>query len=79
MIKIGFAPKTVALEDGTYLHFWYANNRGRGGNNVTIIRSTVAERAPLSAKQTGVMCLTYTSGWRGNVNFSRAIQNDLAV
>jgi hypothetical protein len=25
-MKIGFAPKTVEVGDGTYLHFWYANN-----------------------------------------------------
>ena len=27
------------LSDGTFLYFWYANNKGRGSNNCTIIRS----------------------------------------
>lgn len=77
-IEIGFAPKTVELSDGTFLHFWYANNAGRGDNNCTIIRSTDA-RAALSAKQTGVIATTLTSSWRGNVNFSREVQRALGL
>ena len=43
-IEIGFAPKTVKLENGEYLHFFYANNKNRGRNNCTIIRSKNPER-----------------------------------
>ena len=78
-MKITFSPKTVALPDGTYLHFWYANNAGRGSDNCTIIRSTNGERATYSANQTGIICKTYTSSWRGNVNFSCAVQRELGL
>jgi hypothetical protein len=77
-IEIGFAPKSVKLSDGTFLHFWYANNRGRGDNNCTIIRST-DPRASLSAKQTGIIATALTSSWRGQVNFSKEVQRTLGL
>lgn len=77
-MEIGFAPKTVELADGTFLHFWYANNAGRGDNNCTIIRST-EPRAAVSAKQTGIIATALTSSWRGNVNFSKEIQRSLGL
>lgn len=77
-MKIGHAPKTVDLENGEYLHFWYANNKGRGDNNCTIIRSTES-RAAVSAKQTGIIKTVLTSSWAGNVNFSQAVQRWLGI
>ena len=77
MVKIGHAPKTVALEDGTFLHFWYANNKGRGRDNCTIILSSQAERAAKSADQIGLIRITTTSSWAGNVNFSEAVRKRL--
>lgn len=77
-IEIGFAPKTVELEDGSFLHFWYANNAGRGDNNCTIIRST-EPRAVVSAKQTSVIATALTSSWKGNVNFSKHVQECLGL
>lgn len=77
-IKIGHAPKTVTLNDGTFLHFWYANNKNRGDNNVTIIHST-EPRASVSAKQSGVLSMARTSGWSGKVNFSKRVQRELGV
>lgn len=77
-IEIGHSPRTINLNDGTYLHFWYANNKGRGRNNCTIIRSSVP-RAATSAKQTDVIASTTTSAWAGNVNFSRNIQTALGL
>lgn len=61
-----------------YLYFWYANNKGRGTNNVTIIRST-EPRATVSSKQTGIIAKTRTSGWSGNVNFSKRVKKELGV
>ena len=72
-IKIPFAPKTVNLSDGSFLHFWYANNKGRGGSNCTIIRST-EPRASISKNQNGVIAACKTSAWSGKVNFSKAVQ-----
>jgi len=64
------------------LVFYYANNRGRGDNNVTIyrIRNNIdrvgncqnQELLPFIAK-------TQTSGWSGNVNFSKRVMQNLGV
>jgi len=78
-IKIGFAPKTIELPDGTFLHFWYANNKGRGSNNCTIIRSLTEERAAMSRNQTGIIASESTGSWSGNVNFSKAVQEHLGL
>lgn len=81
-IEIGFAPKTVKLTDNTYLHFFYANNKGRGNNNCTIIHSSNPSRMGESRNQindAGQMSYTYTSSWHGHVNFSKRVQSSLGV
>ena len=78
-IEIGFAPKTVDIGNGEYLHFWYANNKGRGDNNCTIIRSRTSVRAALSRNQDEVIASTLTSSWAGNVNFSAAVRRYLGL
>lgn len=75
-LKIGV--KTIELKGGDKIHFWYANNKGRGSNNCTIIRSR-DDRAVTSAKQTGVFSKTQTSSWAGHVNFSKHIQSQLGI
>lgn len=69
--------KTIKLENGEYLHFWYANNKGRGTDNCTIIRSTSTERATMSRKQTGVVIMVRTSAFHGKINFSRRVWAEL--
>lgn len=81
-IDIGYNPKTVALENGEYLHFWYANNQGRGNNNCTIVRTHNKLRMDTSQKQIDDECsIRYirTSAWRGDVNFSAAVQSNLGL
>ena len=78
-LDVGFSPKTVPVGDGTYLHFWYANNAGRGGDNGTIIRSKSAERASTSAGQNDVISKTQTSSWSGKVNFSGSVRSALGL
>jgi len=70
--------QSMKLNDGSFLYFWYANNKGRGSDNCTIIRST-ALRAAMSAKQTDVIARIRTSAWRGQVNFSREVQRALGI
>lgn len=77
-MKLGYAPKTLDIGNGEFLHFWYANNAGRGDSNCTIIRST-AIRSIMSAKQQNVIAKTLTSSWSGNVNFSKRVQNNLGL
>lgn len=71
--------KTIKLAENDYLHFWYANNRGRGTDNCTIIRSTCPNRANRSARQENVDIKCKTSSWAGNVNFSKSVQKQLNV
>ena len=70
--------KTLNLDNGQFLHFWYANNKGRGDNNCTIVRTTAA-RSTTSAKQTYVISKTQTSAWAGNVNFSKSVRDELGI
>lgn len=77
-MEIGYAPKTVELKNGEKLHFWYANNAGKSGQNVTIIKTT-APRASMSRNQKNVITKTTTGHFRGNVNFSKSVQNILGV
>ena len=78
-VKTENGVKSLELENGEYLHFWYANNAGRGNSNVTVILSTIANRAAVSAKQTGVISSIKTSGWHGNVNLSKRVFRELGL
>ena len=71
--------KELKLPENEYLYFWYANNKGRGSDNVTIVRSKSPIRATRSIKQEAVLAATKTSAWAGNVNFSRAVKRQLGV
>ena len=76
--KLSRGTKNIELCTGENLYFWYANNRGRGSNNVTIIRVAPGyPRANVSAKQAGVISTVRTSGWKGQVNYSAAVHNAL--
>jgi hypothetical protein len=79
MMKIEHSPKTIKLNDGDYLHFWYANNKGNGSTNCTICRSTCQERASMSKNQKEVTHIVKTSSWAGIVNFSKKAQNGLGI
>jgi hypothetical protein len=76
-MKLQNSVKTAIVHDlgfgKTFLHFWYANNRGRGGNNVTIIKSSNKNRSALSKDQKNKLSIIKTSAWRGNVNFSKRV------
>lgn len=69
--------KRIDLGVNDYLYFFYANNKGRGDCNVTIIRSTSPIRANCVKNQTEVRYSKMTSGWHGHVNFSKHVQGCL--
>lgn len=77
-MKLEHAPKTVELENGEKLHFWYANNKGNSGCNVTIIKST-SPRASMSRNQKNAIRIIKAGHFRGHVNFSKSVQNYLEV
>ena len=62
------------LTNNQKLCAWWANNRGRGGNNCTLAVVTGdAPRAACFRLQTNVATWTRVSSWAGNVNFSRRV------
>jgi len=74
-----YAPKTIQLKNGNYLHFWYANNKGRGSDNCTIVKSSDENRAIFSKLQQDAIEMTRTSSWKGKVNFSSYVQKELNI
>jgi ribosomal protein S27AE len=77
-MKVAHAVKSMKLNDGTSLHFWYANNKGNSGVNCTIIRTT-DPRASMSRNQTGVIGMVSTGHWKGIVNFNKLVEQALGV
>jgi len=78
-MKLAIGVKTVDLGGGEYLHFWYANNAGRGCSNCTIIRSRSPARAICAKKQADVISQVKTSAWKGHVNFSQPTKTALGL
>jgi hypothetical protein len=72
-IKTTIGVKTHSIGAMGYLHFWYANNKNRGTENVTVVWSLEAHRAPTAKQQAKQVATTRTCGWRGHVNLSRAV------
>jgi len=72
------SPKTVQIGTGEFLHFWYSNNKGRGSDNCTIVKSSVGTRAALARLQPAIT-LTRTSSWSGKVNLSGRVLQDLGI
>ena len=72
-------PITI-LENGNQLMAWWANNRGRGSDNCSLaVVKCGIERAGNAASQTDVIATTRTSSWRGDVNLSRAVCEQLGL
>ena len=72
VMKIPFAPKTLLINDCIYLHFYYANNAGRGTNNCSIIATSNKTRTGNVKSQLDAGYIAYetTSQWNGSVNYS---------
>lgn len=71
-MKIPFAPKTLLINDCIYLHFYYANNAGRGTDNCSIIATSNKTRTGNVKSQLNVGYVNHvrTSSWRGKINYS---------
>lgn len=80
-ITIERGAKEVAVNSDIKLVLYYANNKGRGGNNVTImVVPAKAERAgTVKAQMSSALNFTRTSAWAGKVNFSKAVQEKLGL
>ena len=73
--------KTLNLEDGTYLHFWWANNKGRGKDNLTIVRTVNKERLKTSKQQKdyGFIATIRASSWKGSIYLSEGTLKRLGI
>ena len=69
-----FGTKTIALKNGYEIHVHFANNRGRGSDNVTLTVVPVgSERHQYTRQYDGYLYRDYTAGWRGNFNVPQEI------
>jgi len=76
-----YSETKITLADDTDIHLHYANNKGRGSDNVTV---TVVHRdCPRPARTAGyrdyedmIRVQFQTSGWRGAVNIPTQLIND---
>jgi hypothetical protein len=72
--------KITALKNGNRLFAYWANNRGRGRSNCTLLVVPADEqRNKLSRTVKNVIAETRTSSWRGLVNMSKAVCNRLGI
>jgi len=72
--------KQQTLENGNQLFAFFANNKGRGEDNCTLMVVAPGHpRADYTRNQTGVISETRTSSWRGKVNFSKKVQRRLGL
>ena len=60
---------------GVTLRLWQANNAGRGDNNVTVVVVPDGEDSETCSRERSHL----TSGWRGQVNLSRALCRALDI
>lgn len=72
--------KIEELKSGRKLFVFFSNDKGRGKNNCTIQVVTKGEKRNLTAKLTkNVLAEAYTTSWKGDINFSKRIQEILGV
>ncbi len=74
-----YSPKTIELKNKNRLHCYFANNRGRGKNNVTYYLVGPGVTRTGNCRSQGknpFISVGRTSGWRGLVNIPSKIIND---
>ena len=72
--------KINELENGNLLFVYWANNTGRGTNNCTLIVVPPGEqRTSYSRDVKNIISKTLTSSWRGDVNLSQVILDELGI
>jgi len=72
--------KITALKNGNQLFAYWANNRGRGSNNCTLLVVPANEQRPIFSRDVkNIIANTRTSSWRGHVNLSAAVCNELGI
>ena len=73
-----YLKNTVPLADDRVLYAYWANNKGRGRNNCTLIVCPKSQpRTPFSSGIKNYDSKTRTSSWQGDVNLSQRILGEL--
>lgn len=68
------------LKNGNQLFAYWANNKGRGSNNCTLLVVPANEPRPnFSDSVQNVISKTRTSSWRGLVNLSKSVCDTLGI
>jgi len=71
---------TVQLRDGRVLYVYWANNKGRGRNNCTLIVCPKSQpRTPFSDGIKTYDAKTQTASWLSNVNLSKRVLSELGL
>ena len=72
--------KITAMKNGNQLFAYWANNRGRGSDNCTLlVVPSNEQRLNFSRDVKNIISKTRTSSWRGLVNLSVAVCNQLGI
>lgn len=72
--------KITKLKNGNLLFAFWANNRGRENSNCTLqVVPAGTPRPERSALTEGVITQTRTSSWRGDVNVSMRVCDELDI
>lgn len=72
--------KINKLSNGNQLFAYWANNRGRGSNNCTLLVVPAGVVRPAYSRMTeNVIAKTTTSSWQGSVNLSKSVCEKLGI
>jgi hypothetical protein len=77
-----FGCKSVDVGDGTRIDVHMANNAGRGSDNVTLTRVSVAVARPAFTRgyaNDDVVAETRTSGWSGKWSLTKRVREELGL
>lgn len=72
--------KSNTLKNGNLLYAFFANNAGRGSDNCTLMVVEKGTKRGYNTKaQKNVISKCRTSSWKGNVNFSNVVAENLGI
>ena len=72
--------KITKLKNGNLLFAYWANNKGRGTDNCTLLVVPANESRPRFSRDVkNIISKTRTSSWRGLVNLSIKVCNELGI
>ena len=71
--------KINEMRDGRVLMMYFANNRGRGSDNCTLVVAPTGTARPTYSRGLTGYPTVRTSAWAGNVNLSRRVCSQIGI